>query len=170
VTPLRGKRLLLRPVDEADRGRFREILSEPDVARWWWGTRGLDRAVDECFEQEKGEAVYAIEVAGAVVGMIQFYEETEPDYRHAAIDLFLDSDHQRQALGPEALRTLIRHLFDERGHHRVTIDPAAHNERAIRAYERVGFKAVGIMRAYERGQDGTWHDSVLMDLLPDDLT
>jgi aminoglycoside 6'-N-acetyltransferase len=26
------------------------------------------------------------------------------------------------------------------------------------------------MRRYERGPDGTWHDGLLMDLLPEDLT
>jgi aminoglycoside 6'-N-acetyltransferase len=33
----------------------------------------------------------------------------------------------------------------------------------------VGFRRVGIMRRYERGADGTYHDGVLMDLLPEDL-
>jgi aminoglycoside 6'-N-acetyltransferase len=75
------------------------------------------------------------------------------------------TDRQRQGLGSEAIRVLARHLFEERGHHRLTIDPAAANERAIRAYERVGFRAVGLMREYERGPDGTWHDGLLMDLL-----
>ena len=51
----------------------------------------------------------------------------------------------------------------------MSIDPAAANERAIRAYERVGFRRVGVMRAYERGPDGTWHDGLLMDLLRDEL-
>lgn len=60
---------------------------------------------------------------------------------------------------------LARYLFDERGHHRLTIDPAAANARAIRAYERVGFRPVGVMREYERGPDGVWRDGLLMDLL-----
>jgi aminoglycoside 6'-N-acetyltransferase len=68
------------------------------------------------------------------------------------------------------VRTLAGWLFEERGHHRVTIDPAAANERAIRAYERVGFKRVGVLRRYERGADGAWHDGLLLDLLPEDLT
>ena len=53
----------------------------------------------------------------------------------------------------------------ERGHHRLTIDPAAANERAIGAYASLGFKPVGIMRRYERGRDGSFHDGLLMDLL-----
>jgi aminoglycoside 6'-N-acetyltransferase len=50
------------------------------------------------------------------------------------------------------------------------IDPAASNARAIRSYERVGFRPVGVMRRYERGRDGGWRDGLLMDLLPEDLT
>ena len=62
-----------------------------------------------------------------------------------------------------------RYLFDERGHHRITIDPAADNVHAIAAYEKVGFRKVGVMRRYERGPDGTFHDGVLLDLLPEEL-
>jgi hypothetical protein len=57
----------------------------------------------------------------------------------------------------------------DRGHHRLTIDPAASNARAIAAYAKVGFRPVGIMRQYERGPDGTWHDGLLMELLREDL-
>jgi aminoglycoside 6'-N-acetyltransferase len=90
---------------------------------------------------------------------------TDPDYRHASIDLFLATAVHGRGYGTDALRTLARYLFEERGHHRLTIDPAAANERAIRAYRAVGFRPVGLMRDYERGPDGTWHDSLLMDLL-----
>jgi aminoglycoside 6'-N-acetyltransferase len=61
-------------------------------------------------------------------------------------------------------------LFEYRGHHRITIDPAAHNKPAIRSYQRVGFRSVGVMRRYERSADGSWHDGLLMDLLPEDLS
>lgn len=33
----------------------------------------------------------------------------------------------------------------------------------------VGFRPVGVMRRYERGADGDWHDGLLMDLLADEL-
>ena len=62
----------------------------------------------------------------------------------------------------------LRHLFETLGHHRLTIDPAVANERAIRCYEAVGFRRVGMMRRYERGEDGAWHDGLLMDLLAED--
>jgi aminoglycoside 6'-N-acetyltransferase len=107
-----------------------------------------------------------IEVQGAVAGMIQFNEEPEPAYRHASIDLFLDPALHGRGLGTEAVALLVRHLIHARGHHRVTIDPAAANAAAIRAYEKVGFRPVGIMRRYVRDpEDGGWRDGLLMDLL-----
>jgi aminoglycoside 6'-N-acetyltransferase len=65
---------------------------------------------------------------------------------------------------------MARHLFTDRGHHRLTIDPSARNQQAIRSYARVGFQPVGVMRRYWRGPDGTWLDALLMDLLVDELT
>lgn len=57
-------------------------------------------------------------------------------------------------------------LVAERGHHRVTIDPALANEAAIRAYEKAGFRPVGVMRAYEREVTGElWHDALLMEFV-----
>ncbi len=74
-----------------------------------------------------------------------------------------------KGFGPEAIRILARYLIDVRGHHRLTIDPAADNVNAIKAYERIGFRPVGRMRSYERGTDGTWHDGLLMDMLAEEL-
>ncbi len=114
--------------------------------------------------------VFVIEAEGEVVGAIQYGEEEDPMYRHAGIDLFLSTARHGQGLGAEAIRVLARHLIDERGHHRLTIDPAVDNVAAIRAYEKVGFRAVGVMRSYERGPDGTWHDGLLMEMLANELT
>jgi aminoglycoside 6'-N-acetyltransferase len=163
---LRGRRVVLRPVADTDRPRLRAILAEPEVARWW----ALGGAVSAAGEPDDDEVQLAIELDGEVVGAIQYAEEDDPDYRHASIDIFLATVVHGQGVGPDAIRTLARHLFDVRGHHRLTIDPAAANTRAIAAYTKVGFRPVGIMRQYERGPDGTWHDGLLMDLLRDELT
>lgn len=104
-----------------------------------------------------------------MIGAIQWHAEPDPDYRHASLDVFLDPAVRGEGLGGDAIRTLARHLIDEYGHHRFTIDPAAANSAAIRAYAKVGFRPVGIMRRYERGADGRWHDALLMDLLAEEL-
>lgn len=168
-TTLHGAHVLLRPPLDADVPRLTEILSHPGVAAWW-GRWDVERVRCELVDPGDESVPFAIELDGKVIGYIQYWEETDPDYRHAGIDLFLDPAWHGRGLGADALRTVARHLFADRGHHRLTIDPAAHNHRAIRSYQRVGFRPVGVMRRYERGPDGTWHDGLLMDLLPEDLT
>jgi aminoglycoside 6'-N-acetyltransferase len=163
---LRGGRVALRPGVDADVGRLESVLNEPDV-RHRWGH--FDTA--EIREQFVGSDVaFVIEVDREVIGAIQFHEEEDPMYRHAGIDIFLGGSQRGRGLGTEAIRVLARHLITERGHHRLSIDPAADNEVAIRAYERVGFRKVGVLRKYERGPDGTWHDGLLMDMLAEDFT
>jgi aminoglycoside 6'-N-acetyltransferase len=160
---LRGERVALRPLVADDLDAAYAALQEPEVARWW-GAFDAGRIQEELLGTPETTS-FAIEVDGGFAGVVMCSEEVDPDYRHAGIDIFLAGAYQDQGYGSEAIRVLARHLFEERGHHRLTIDPALANERAIRAYERVGFRRVGVMRQYERGSDGTWHDGLLMDLL-----
>jgi aminoglycoside 6'-N-acetyltransferase len=153
--------LTLRPLAEGDEAELLRIHRTPEVALWW------DEPDDGFPWTDEPDATrLTIEVDGAVAGLIQFTEELDPKYRHAGIDLFLDPACHGHGLGTEAVRQVVRHLIDERGHHRITIDPAAANAAAIRAYEKAGFRPVGVLRSYERdtGGDG-WHDGLLMELL-----
>ena len=162
-----GERVVLRPLRPDDVQRLVMIQGEPGVARWWG-------APDEAELRRKAEGRddvtgFAVEAAGELVGLIQYDEENEPDFRHASIDLFLAERARGRGLGPDAVRTLARHLIDERGHHRITIDPAADNTPAIRAYEKVGFRRVGVMREHWRSPEGRWRDGLLMELLAREL-
>jgi len=164
-----GRSVVLVPVGPEHLPALVRILAEESVARWW--ADSSERFRDGLLRPDPGETGFAIVLPSdrAVVGFIQASEELEPDYRHAGIDLFVATDHQGRGLGPEAIRLLARWLIDVRGHHRLTIDPATANRRAIRAYEKVGFRPVGVMRRYERARDGSWHDGLLMDLLASEL-
>jgi aminoglycoside 6'-N-acetyltransferase len=155
---LRTGRLTLRPLRESDLPRLLEMV---DDSEWW----GEDNDADDlgC----DGMA-FTIEVDGDVAGWLGVSEENDPQYRHAGLDITFAPGYTGRGLGPEALRAVIDWLV-ARGHHRFTIDPAAQNHRAIRAYEKVGFRPVGRLRKYERGRDGRWRDGLLMDLLAEDL-
>ena len=162
-TLLRGRNVVLRSLRGDDVERAAEIQAEPSVARWW-GPPDETELRRQAEGRDEAKA-FAIERGGEFVGLIQYHEENTPDFRHAGIDIFLAGHAQGRGLGPDAVRTLARYLVQERGHHRLTIDPAADNAAAIRAYEKVGFRAVGVMREYWRSPEGAWRDGLLMDLL-----
>ena len=160
---LHGARVTLRPWTEDDFPALLAIASTPEVARWWGSWSPEDDAAEDV-------RTYVVVAQEQVVGIVQWHEETEPDYRHAGMDIFLDPAVHGRGYGTDALRTMARWLISARGHHRLTIDPAAANTRAIAVYHRIGFRPVGVMRRYERGPDGVWRDGLLMDLLADELT
>lgn len=158
---LRGPRLRLRPITEADAAALRAILATPEVAAWWGSAeRGFPMS------DEPDQVRMAVCLGQEVAGMIQFGEEADPDYRHATIDLFVDPRLRGRGLGAEAIETLVRHLVDDRGHHRITIDPAVDNTAAVRCYEKAGFDRVGVMRsAWRDPVSRQWRDVLLMELV-----
>ncbi|WP_030759880.1 GNAT family N-acetyltransferase [Streptomyces griseus] len=168
MTDLRGASVVLRPAVPADVPALAAIRATPEVRARWRGGDDLAGEVAADLE-DPGTRCLAVLHGDRVVGMIQWYAEEDPEYRHAGIDLFLDPSVHGLGLGTDAVRTLARYLVDGEGYHRLVIDPAADNAAAIRCYEKAGFRPVGVMRQYERGADGTWHDGLLMDLLAAEL-
>jgi len=157
---LHGERLTLRRAVAEDGDALALILSEPEVVRWW-GPYDPETALDEL------DISFVILVGESVVGWLLFDEEEWWQYPQVAFDIALTAALHGRGYGQEALRIAIRH-FIARGHHRFQIDPAADNERAIRTYQALGFKPIGILRQYER-RDEAWHDGLLMDLLADEF-
>jgi aminoglycoside 6'-N-acetyltransferase len=167
-TQLRGDHVALRPLERRDVSRLVEIGADPEVARWWPGLTE-EHLIGKAEGRDDGVLAFAVEIDGELVGLAQVWEETDPEFRHAGIDLFLAPSVHGRGLGRDTVRTLARWLVAERGHHRITIDPALANERAIRAYEAAGFKRVGVLRRYWRDPDGEWQDGLLLDLLADEI-
>jgi aminoglycoside 6'-N-acetyltransferase len=155
----------LRAVRSGDEAALLRIHRSPEVRRWWG-----DPAPGFPWGDDPEAIRLVIDVNGAVAGLVQFSEELEPRYRHATVDVFLDPSLHGRGLGTAVLRRLLAHLFEDRGHHRVTIDPAAANTAAIRCYEKAGFRPVGLMRQYEREPDSDqWHDGLLMEALANEM-
>ncbi|WP_353940323.1 aminoglycoside 6'-N-acetyltransferase [Streptomyces sp. HUAS MG91] len=155
---LHGDKVVLRPVVEGDAKILDRIVREPEVAAWWSPPDDYEGALAVVYEDE-------------VIGLVQYAEENDPEFRRAGLDIFLTARHHGAGLGADTVRTLARWLVREKRHHRLTIDPAAANAAAIRCYGKVGFRPVGIMRAYWRNhRTGVWEDGLLMDLLAHELT
>jgi aminoglycoside 6'-N-acetyltransferase len=160
VTPpaLRSERLVLEPTRPEHAERLRALRRTPEVEHWW-------QPLEEGWPLTEPDLhKLTVLVDGEVAGFIQYWEEPDPSARHADVDIFLGPDHQDRGLGTEAMRTVVRHLIDDRGHHRITLGTSVDNARAVRAYEKVGFRTVGVMRkASLRHRTGEWEDEYLME-------
>ena len=164
---LRTPSCTLRPLAAGDLDRLVATVSAPGVREWWGPAdrRGAPaRGTAQRGPRVRGRGRRR---AGRLAGL-----------RRGARPRLLVRQHGHASSRPPtrtagsvraALRLVARWLLDERGHHRLTIDPAVANDRAIRAYTGLGFRPVGVMRGYERGHDGRWHDNLLMDLLAGEL-
>ena len=161
TTDLNGTGVVLQPIGASDAPALRAMRLEPEIAAWWGPLED-----DFPFGDDPDASRFAIRRGGAVAGLIQYGEELEPMYRHAWIDLFVGPSHGRRGVGTDAIVTLVRHLTEDRGHHRITIDPAVDNVPAVGCYEKAGFRRVGVMQAAERDPlSGRWRDALLMELV-----
>ena len=85
------------------------IRREPSVERWW----GIleDGELAGAMEEGAGR-VLAIELAAQVIGAIQWWQEREPAFRHAGMDIYLTSETQGLGIGTEAVRLLADQLIE----------------------------------------------------------
>ncbi len=148
-------RIAFRPLDGADLPDMQRWLADPDVAIWW---REYDLSLDALVGKyqpmiDGAEPVrgFVIVIDGQPVGFIQAYRIGDhPDYQRqlavdpeaVATDLFIgDAAWRDRGWGTAVLRAFLnRVVFGEMGTGLAVIAPEPANARAIRVYERVGFR------------------------------
>jgi RimJ/RimL family protein N-acetyltransferase len=88
--------------------------------------------------------------------------------RHAMFGIFIgDKDYWGKGYGADATRALLRYAFEEANLHRIALEVFAFNSRAIRMYEKVGFRMEGT-RKQVLFREGAWHDEHIMAILRDE--
>lgn len=135
-----GSRTVVREATEDDVALLVRWHADPEVARYWDGETFTDDEMRERLGRRDVDS-FVVEAEGEPVGYLQaWWEEDEP--LRGGIDMFLVPAARGRGLGPDAARALATHLLRERGWTRVTVDPYAWNDAAIRAWLRAGFERV----------------------------
>lgn len=170
---LRGERIELRPMEKEDLALIRKWANDPDL-------RGLTGEVtpmtvagaEEYFERVSHDPnrvwfMIVVRASGQVIGetglLRMFYA-----WRTTDLSIILDEKEAwSQGYGTEAIRLLLDYAFGYLNFHRVSIGVVGFNEKALRFYEKIGFKQEGIQRdGYF--YDHRYHDFVMMSLLEDE--
>jgi aminoglycoside 6'-N-acetyltransferase len=128
-----GRLTTLRPAGSADVDRLVAWHADPEVSRYWDGETFTRSDMEERIARPDVEA-WIVEAHDEPVGYLQVH----PD----GLDMFLIPGARGRGLGPDAARAMAEHLVGERGRERVTVDPYAWNEGAVRAWKRAGFVEV----------------------------
>jgi RimJ/RimL family protein N-acetyltransferase len=147
--------ITFRPLTPGDLPLFHAWLSRPHVAEWWGEIPSLAE-----LEREYGPVIAGTEpmrcyfalVGSEPIGFVQWYtpaelhhdgwwlDEHDPGVR--GIDQFLANGEQLgRGLGTAMVRSFVELLFADPSVTRIQTDPSPDNPRAIRCYEKVGFRA-----------------------------
>jgi aminoglycoside 6'-N-acetyltransferase len=136
ASPVVGGRTVLRPVAEDDVELLVRWHANPEVLRFWDGET-FTRATMLIRLARDDVTPYLVLADGEPVGYLQVWGGPE-----GGLDMFLAPDARGRGLGSDAGRAMARHLRNERGWTRVTVDPYVWNDVAVRAWRNAGFVEV----------------------------
>ncbi len=164
---LKGKLVALGHFDRGDRDTLIRWINDRDLvllSSSWKPVHGPQH--DNWFEKvltEPGRVIFAIRSASdaRLLGVVQLID-VNPAHRNAEMVIRIgDSGDQSKGLGTESLKLLLEHAWRDLNLHRVSTRVFADNARAIRCYEKAGFKLEG-KQADGAFIDGKWVDIVFL--------
>lgn len=105
---------------------------------------------------------------GLLIGRLGCFA-IDPRRRQGELGIVLgDRDYWGRGYGPDALRTFLRYLFQEAGLRRLYLYTGVENLRAQRAFAKVGFRSLGVVRRVF--SDFSAREDIHMEISPQDLT
>jgi RimJ/RimL family protein N-acetyltransferase len=132
-----------RPLTAADLPLVAQWLTRPHVAEWWVGPIGLEPGLRQVLVVLDGKAIGYFQSYQAAACHTDGWWLDVTDPGVFGIDQFLaDAAKLGQGLGTQLVRAFVAELFADPRVTRVQVDPSPLNTRAIRCYEKAGFRRV----------------------------
>ncbi|MCX7711455.1 MAG: GNAT family N-acetyltransferase [Clostridia bacterium] len=87
----------------------------------------------------------------------------------ATVGIFIgDKDYWGNGYGTDAMKTLVSFIFSQMNINKIRLTCYSFNGRAIKSYEKCGFKIEGVLRQ-EMFKDGRYHDKIAMGILREEF-
>ncbi|SFS65833.1 GNAT family N-acetyltransferase [Marininema halotolerans] len=170
---LQGERLYLRPISEDDSERYFLMMFNQETRRFTGSQRSFTKEqiqryiADQSHDSSRLLLLIALKEDHSVIGDIQLLD-IDPLNRNCYLRISLDDPrHQGKGYGNEAMKLMLDYAFGILNLHRIELNVYAYNDRAIRLYEKLGFKKEGVQRD-ALFYDHTYHDSIIMSMLEDE--
>lgn len=172
---LEGRRIYLRPIENEDLDFFYTTLWAKE-GRKLTGTQTVfsRSGVQTWFENistdnSRIDLIICLQENNQPVGEMAMLD-IDHQNRHAIVRISLfDREFWGNGYGTEAMALLLNFGFEILNLHRVGLDVYSFNKRAIKSYEKLGFKREGIIRD-ELFYDREYHDSIIMGVLKSEFS
>lgn len=173
---IKNDKLTIRSLEQADKPLIVNWLSDEQVLQYYEGRNNPhdEKRVEEKFYSNNENITRCIiEYVNQSIGYIQFYtinEEERKEYGYSnfngvifGTDQFIgETEYWGQGIGTELMKLVVRHLITEANAKKIILDPQAWNERAIRCYEKSGYKKIKFLPEHEL-HEGELKDCWLME-------
>ena len=166
---IRGRKICLRALKHDDLPHFVRWINDPEVRRFMVMRYPFSMTEEENWWKSlvarKGDHIFAIEAGdGTYIGNIGLHD-IQTENRRALLGIIIgEKAYWGQGYGTDAIRALLGWAFGYLNLNRVSLTVYEYNDRAIRCYEKSGFRHEGSMR--EAGYlDGKYYDELVMGIL-----
>lgn len=167
----------LRLLEDNDKTLLLKWLTDERILNFWEGKSSvfdLDRITEKYYSEEDVEIIRTIiEYDGKSIGYVHMYklnDELLNEYEYPltdkvvyGIDQFIgEPEYWDKGIGTKFMKLVLQYLTKEKNADIIILDPHADNPRAIRCYEKVGFKKIKFLPKHEL-HDGEMVDCYLME-------
>ena len=168
-----GEKVYLSPINCDDYLKYVEWLNDLDIAKYINHYTNILSITGEKEYLEKASCEkynYAIidKEKDLLLGNISLMNINDIN-RTAELGIFIgDKNYHSRGYGSEAIMLLLDYAFNYVNLNNIMLKVFSYNKRAIKAYEKCGFKTFGIWKE-SHYFDGKYHDEIFMNILKDDF-
>ena len=169
-----GEKIYLSPVSTEDVEKFTEWKNDFNVTDYTGRSGSLTSfEAEKQYSQETSNNKIKFSIItlkdDKLIGWISL---DDINYIHSTASLGIvigEKEYLNQGYGTEAIMLIIDYGFNYLNLHRISLQLMSFNERALKCYQKCGFKQTGILRE-DTFINGKYYDSICMDILENEFT